>query len=68
MSIWKSRDLDYILDQGDQLIKSLNVNHPLANDELPLFVKIESFDIKLRMLQHHSDLFNNIDLFIYHKR
>ena len=26
-----SLDLDYILDQGDQLIKSLKVNHPLGN-------------------------------------
>ena len=31
VSIWKSWDLDYILDQGDQLIKSLKVNHPLGN-------------------------------------
>ena len=58
----------YILDQGDQQIKSLNVNHPLAVAELPLFVKIKSFDIKLKVLQHHNDLFNNIDLFLHHKR
>ena len=40
ISIWKSLYLDYILDQGEQLIKSLNVNHPLAADELTLFVKL----------------------------
>ena len=68
VSIWKLWDLDYILDQGDWLIKSLNANPFLAIDELPLFVKIESFDIKLKMLQHHSDLFNNTDLFIHYKR
>ena len=68
VSVWKSWDLDYIFEQGDQLIKSLNVNHPLTVDELSLFLKIKSFDIKLKILQHHSDLFNNIDLFIHHKR
>ena len=31
-------------------------------------MQIESLDIKLKMLQHHSDLFNNIDLLIHHKR
>ena len=36
VSILKSWDLDFILDQGDILMKSLSLYHALALDEVPL--------------------------------
>ena len=57
VSIWRSWDLGYIFDQGDQLIKSLKVKNPFVVDELLLFVKIESFDIKLKMLQQQCSFY-----------
>ena len=60
VSIWRSWDLGYIFDQGDQLIKSLKVKNPFVVDELLLFVKIESFDIKLKMLHSNSALFTKL--------
>ena len=60
VSIWRSWDLSYIFDQGDQLIKSLKVKNPFVVDELLLFVKIESFDIKLKMLHSNSALFTKL--------
>ena len=35
VSVWKTWDIDYILEKGDQLYKSLNVYTPLCIDELP---------------------------------
>ena len=44
-SIWKSWDLDYVLEQGDILPKSVGIGQPLAVDELPINFKIENFEL-----------------------
>ena len=68
VSVWKSFDLDYILYHGDNLIKCLKAFQSLAADELPLSVNIEGYCIKVGKLMLYSDIFNAIDLFLYHKQ
>ena len=55
-SIWKSWNLDYILEQGDTLFKSVGIGQPLAVDELPINFKIENFDLYGIMHDHVSHL------------
>ena len=67
VSDWVAFDLDYILDKGDFLMKSLGISHVLAVDKLPLFLNVRSSDIEASMKLHYSNIFNNIDLFSNHK-
>ena len=67
VSIWKSFDLDYILDQGDKLMKLLEARGALCIDQLPLSVDIEGFNTRSKKLMLYSDLFNSVDLFLHHK-
>ena len=67
VSIWKSFDLDYILDQGDKLMKLLEARGALCIGQLPLSVDIEGFNIRAQKLMLYSDLFNSVDLFFRHK-
>ena len=53
VSIWKPWNLDFILDQGDILMKSLSLYHALAIDELLLYLKIEGSDLEV-FSQRHS--------------
>ena len=48
-------------------MKSLSLYHALSVDELPLSLKIEGFDLKVRMGFRHSGIFNNNDLFTHQK-
>ena len=50
LSIWKSWHLDYNLEQGDILLKSVGIGQPLAVDELPINFKIENFDYDLQYI------------------
>ena len=50
VSNWKSFDLDYILDQGDKLMKLLEARGALCIDQLPLSVDIEDFNIRAQKL------------------
>ena len=62
-SIWKSWDLDYILGQGDILLKSVRIGQPITVNELPINFKIENFDLHGVMLDHERHLMqgkNNI--------
>ena len=67
VSIWKSFDLDYLLDQGDKLMKLLEARGTLCIDQLPLSVDIEGFNIRVQKLMLYSDLSNSVDLFFHHK-
>ena len=67
VSIWKSFDLDYILDLGDKLMKLLEARGALCIDQLPLSVDIEGFNIRAQKLMLYSDLFNSVDLFFRRK-
>ena len=44
VSLWKSIDVHYIIDKGDMFFKSLDINQPLAVDELPYVVDIEGYN------------------------
>ena len=67
VSVWKSFDLDYILDEGDKLMKLLEASGALCIDQLPLSLDIEGFNIRAQKLMLYNDLFNSVDLFFHHK-
>ena len=58
IGLWKSHDLDYILDQGDRIFKSVGINQPLAVDELPLNLAVEGASASVTMLARESSLFS----------
>ena len=43
-------DLDYRIDQRDNLMRCLEVHEPLASDELTLSVKLERYDLEVTAL------------------
>ena len=55
-SIWESCDLDYILEQGDVLFKSVAIGQSGNADELLNIFKIESFDLNGMNLDHETHL------------
>ena len=57
IDIWKTFDLDYILEQGDNIFKEVGVYQPLAVDELPHDISIEDTHVSAEMLAHESNLF-----------
>ena len=57
IDIWKTFDLDYILEQGDSIFKQVGVYQPLAVDELPHDISIEGTHVSAKMLAHESNLF-----------
>ena len=67
VSIWKSFDLDYILDESDKLMKLLEARGGLCIDQLPLSLDIEGFNIRAQKLMLYNDLFNSFDLFFNHE-
>ena len=40
-SLWEAIEINYILDKGHIIFKSLRINQPLAVDELPHVVNME---------------------------
>ena len=57
----KTMDMDYILEKGDELYKSLNVHTPLNIDELPKHVNIEGCLLTVRLLsQQQGNISNNV--------
>ena len=57
IDIWKTFDLDYILNRGDKIFKEVGVYQPLAVDELPHDISIEDTHVSAEMLAHESNLF-----------
>ena len=53
VSIWKSYDLDYILEKGDETFKHLGISRPLFMSELPRNILIENTVIEIDMLDNH---------------
>ena len=52
VSLWKATEINYVLDKGDMLFKSLGINQPLAVDELPHVANIEGYI--------HTDFFSTL--------
>ena len=57
IDIWKTFDLDYILEQGDNIFKQVGVYQLLAVDELPHDTSIEGTQVSAKILAHESNLF-----------
>ena len=51
--------MDYILEKGDHLYKSLNVYTPLCIDELPRHVNIEGCSLTVRLLSQEQGNISN---------
>ena len=56
VSVWKSQDLDYVLEHGDALFKRVVIPRALTMDELPNNVSIEGNNIEIEMLSTCSGL------------
>ena len=58
--VWKTLDMDYILEKGDQLYKSLNVHTPL--DKLPWHVNIEGCSLTVSLpSQEQGNISNTVN-------
>ena len=60
-SVWTSSDLDYVLQNGDILFKSINTNVALIVDELPGNVHIEGCLLNVILLENETGVRNNTD-------
>ena len=67
VSVWKSWDLDYILESGNDIFKNINIFRPLSVDELPNTLTIGSQLISIEMLTYYSELLDKTDIFEVHK-
>ena len=65
--IWKSWDLDYVLEYGDDLFKDVNSLRPLSIEELPETVLLNGHVIKVEMLSNINRLLGANNLFDNHK-
>ena len=63
VSIWKSYDLDYILEKGDETFKHLGISRPLFMSELPRNILIENTVIEIDMLDNHFGLLGKDNIF-----
>ena len=63
VSIWKSYDLDYILDKGDKTFKLLGISRPLFMCELPRNIMIENTVIEVDMLGNYFGLLVKDNIF-----
>ena len=64
VSLWKAIEINYILDKGDMLFKTLGINQPLAFNELPHVVNIEGWNIHTEFFLRYNDIFGyNNNLF-----
>ena len=66
--IWKSWDLDFILDQGEILMKSLSLYHAIAVDELLLSLKIKGSDLEVKMGFRHTAAFSVIMIYLLSRK
>ena len=57
IEILKTFDLDYILEQGENIFKQVGVYQPLTVDELPHDISIEGTHVSAKMLVHESNVF-----------
>ena len=66
IEIWKTWDLDYILDHGDAVFKMLNISRSLFVHELPKSIAIEKKDINVELLANYFGVLGQENLFIDH--
>ena len=61
VSVWTKSDLDYVLENGDCLYKSLNTNLTLNVDDIPRNVTIEGCSLKVILLENETGVMNTTD-------
>ena len=61
-TIWSSWGLDYILERGDQLYKSLNTQSLLSVLDLPCNLEIERHTVIVERLEYEINTHNNLHL------
>ena len=66
VSIWKPWDLDYILDNGDAVFKTIGIMRALSMYELPQNIMIENNNIEIEMLSEHFGLLGQKNIFQDH--
>ena len=66
VTLWKSFDLDYILENGDKSFKMLGHNRALFMSELPQRVLIENQNIEIEKLDHYYGLLGGKNIFENH--
>ena len=54
VSLWKSFDLDYILDKGDEVYKSLNTRGFISVPDLPSAVVVEDHSFHVNMVHNET--------------
>ena len=64
VSVWTTSDLDYFMEKGDCLFKSLNTNLTLNIDELPRNITIEGCSLKVILLENETGVMNVTDQFL----
>ena len=62
--IWKSFDLDFIVNRGNKFLQEGQV---ISVDYLPLSLENESNHIKVTKHGLYSDIFNTVDFFFNHQ-
>ena len=64
--MWKSSDLNYILDHGDTIFKTVGIPRSLFINELPQIIQIENTNIDIEMLANYFGLFGRNKIFENH--
>ena len=68
VSVWKTFDLDYILENGDAKFKLLNIHRLPFLLELPNNIVSESQNIIIELLGTFYGILSQNDIFAFHKR
>ena len=63
VSVWTTSDLDYVLENGDSLFKSINTNMALNVDDLPANINIEGFSLDVILLENEAGVMNSTEQF-----
>ena len=58
VTVWSTYDLDYILENGDSMYKSLNTDKILSLDDLPPNVTVEGYVMQVIKLENESEWIN----------
>ena len=66
VSLWKSFDLDYILDHGDTIFKTIGIPRSPFLNELPQSIAIENTNIDIKLLANYFGFFRQTKILENH--
>ena len=66
ISLWKTWDLDYILNHGDETFKAMNILRTLFIYELPKSISIENKNIDVELLANYNGYLGQVKIFENH--